>query len=243
MSTERKHRGPTFRALAFALGVVGLLLTPHASAAVVNVVLNGDFSAGLTGWTVGEYSGQGPLLIPSCASGGGDMAHFPNLPDGRTIRQSITSPASQIYKLEFDAKITGGINNVGVNRIATLSNLDPSGTGDQFVIVDFAAGNVNLQIAKSYPVPNTAPTGFVSTPAPTDGQCHHYEVYVVTVGTSRSGWLSIDGVQKLSMNGADVVGQPDVIIVGDVAGRECCEPWRGPAPDVAYDNIQFGPWV
>lgn len=236
---NHSHAPRRARYAAFALGAVALFLLPHASAAIIPEVVNGNFELGTTGWTHGGVNGGGlpPTLVSSCAANGGTMALYENYESGHASWQPIATPAATVHKLEYDAQIVSGASGIGNSRVAAFLNWEQTGAADMFVTVDIGYGG-EVRLAVSVPSGGAPAWGVAA--APTDGLCHHYEAYVVTFGTSRNAILYIDGVQKASAAGVGIVGLPDLIEVGDVAGRECCEPGRGPAPDVAYDNIQFG---
>ncbi|MEA3201856.1 MAG: hypothetical protein QOE90_3284 [Thermoplasmata archaeon] len=223
--------------VAFALAAAALALLPTAAAGVlVDVVTNGDFEAGTTGWTNGSTGfGTPPTLVPSCAPGGGTMALFENLPSGHLSWQAISTPLALKYQLQFDAQATN-VANAGGSVVDLASHWDGgAGYADRFLEVGFRAGTVYLVFSVS----GTHAVTPVTTPAPTDGLCHHYEVFVYwdTDPALRFASLRIDGAAAVGMGGTDNVIPPDVLFLGDVAGCDCGRP----APDVAFDNVKFGP--
>jgi hypothetical protein len=214
---------------------LGLALAPSASAAIVpNAIVNGDYSLGLTGWIHGATNNlPPPALVPSCATNGGDMASYGSITGGRFSWQQVAVPLAPSYKLEFDARLTGALGGPAPSRVVLASGWNPATGGAMSqVIVDFRVNSVQLYVSSTG-------LGMVSAPAPADGLCHHYEVYLLWAvqPTDRHAWLLVDGVQTLHAVGTAQVPPATVIIVGGVA---CC---LDPEPDLALDNLQFGPWV
>ncbi|MEA3203395.1 MAG: hypothetical protein QOI63_1070 [Thermoplasmata archaeon] len=228
-------RAPKVPAALLLLTGLGLALTPSTSAVIApNVIANGDYSLGLAGWTHGATNNlPPPALVPSCAANGGDMASYSSIPGGRFSWQQLAVPLAPSYKLEFDARLTGALTGPAGSRVLVASGWTPATGGSlNQVAVDFRGGSVLLMVS-------SAGLGVVSAPMPTDGLCHHYEVYLLWAAqpTDRHAWLLVDGVQTLHAVGTAQMPPGTVIIVGGVS---CC---LDPEPDLALDNLQFGPWV
>lgn len=232
--------------IAIIFAVLFLLMAPSTSAAIpISTVVNGDWEAGTAGWTAGTNS-PGPNLIPGC-DGTGNMALFYNQYSGNILSQPvITAPWAQVLAIEFDARIDTMPTNAAImssNSIQVLANHVATGAGERMLHIGFLAGNrMSLMASSSIGTNTDATFGAV---APTDGQCHHYLAMVVRAQdpTEIHAYLFIDGTLVLHDQGTNAVSLPDKMIVGDTAGNEAGGPPRGPAPDVAYDNIRYGAWA
>lgn len=94
--------------------VVGICtLLPKASAQ--NLLQNGDFSAGITGWTVGKVVGQPSPdkvckveVVADASRKSGKAAHITDTDDkaGIAVQQKISAEAGKSYELTYSSKTT-----------------------------------------------------------------------------------------------------------------------------------------
>ncbi len=213
------------RVFAFA-GI--LASTPGALALVgTNLIANGDFEAGLSGWS----RGSGPHLVAS-GCGSGNALRIDNDPSWNGgAWQALPAADGPAWTARLSARVTGGAANPSANLFEVLYNWDPhSGAADLVTYVAFFDGRVHFQAG------NPA-AGSIAASAPVDGACHDYEARLLPL--AGRGVLAIDGVPVLASEGdfSGFMGAGLSVFVGDASGCDC---FGGPAPNVDYDDLFFG---
>ena len=136
--------------LSLSLAAAGL----HAQ----NLVTNGDFSAGTTGWTLGGGYSYNPIVETFDVSGLGASSCFACSPGGavtpppyapNTLEQSIVLVPTIVYELSADIctknENTSTVQNVDAGRIAVEIGGSPQGIYNFVTGASGASGNITGQ--------------------------------------------------------------------------------------------------
>lgn len=215
-----------------SVGVCVALLLPGAIAHegyAFNRVVNGGFESGFAGWTGAcfkEPSCPGLSIATNDTCLDSQALVVTNRFAGGMATQPL--PSTPGYSLlDASAKVLANPANPGSN------SLQVSGGTSMIARLTLSSDMVALRVFDNF----ASPVTFDLTN--NSGVCHHLQV--VLSGVSRTGMLFVDGTFVGTATGlATSSVAPSSIIVGDFAGYDS-NPGAGPAPDVMWDGIYFGP--
>lgn len=205
--------------------------------APANLVENGGFEDGFENW---ERSGRclrfgwlthtAQLVSPGAADTDQAML-IEDCDQSSTLNQRLDSTADgPVSTLDFYAKVESGQGSGGGNRIQLAANCDASGCEDKTVRMKFKNAEIHFEVWNG---------DTTKVDAPTDNEWHHYTVVLSSL--AGTGLLLQDGMLIADASGdPGNTAAPGLVSIGDPAGAN----WRsGPAPDVIWDEIYYGPGV
>lgn len=202
----------------------------------LNALTNAGFEDGLAEWGIrgtGHLGGVG--LIAPGAEGTATAVLVNEVGAGSAWLHQDTAPlaAFPVTLLDFSAKIVANLENPMPQGIRVLSGHHPAtGQAEFTALVDFAAGSGKFMVFCNGLTGSCPRTDFVP---PADAEWHHYQVLLFQA--TGFGALFIDGdLAATSIGDPASVNPPTRTLFGDVAYHR-----SGAAPNVAWDEIYYGP--
>lgn len=214
------------------VAAAALLAVPAALGQTLplSYVTNGDFEDGFAAWSfagTGDLSGAG-LISPGAR--GTDTAVLVREVGGGSVylhQNAASLAAAPVAMLDLAAKVVANPHHPWTQGLTVLD-----GSGEVTVDIRFRENVVQLRLFCGGAL---YACDYHSFDYPLDGEWHDYQV-VLTYATGLAVFL-IDGEVVDTLQGnPGYVGAPARIHFGDLAWHI-----RGPAPDVAWDEIYFGP--